>query len=227
MGPPPRWPWRHKGGQRSIGGLVRPPHWRRPDPPSLPAPPRTLPRAPGLGRRTLASRGATRELGSSQRTRTSLRPRPTAAAPWSRCAQASSSASLFAQQRGTVLLLRLPMAWHQQWVSCWRPVRFWKNLALNPESERTNSRFEVHAIQHCMQVEVNEIEGWDELDVSWAVLGFAGTGTTSLVMNFDCHPGLEFIYQPVQSIGLEDIALTWTPHTASHSLMSVWEELVS
>lgn len=55
-----------------------------------------------------------------------------------------------------------------------------------------------------MQVEVNEIAGWDELDVSWAVLGFAGTGTTSLVMNLHGHPELELIYEPDQRFVLEE-----------------------
>ena len=71
-------------------------------------------------------------------------------------------------------------------------------IVLNPESERTDNRFELIAISHCMQVEINEIVGWAGLDVSWAVLGFAGTGTTFLVMNSHGHPDLEFIYEPEQ-----------------------------
>ena len=62
------------------------------------------------------------------------------------------------------------------------------------------NRFELSAIRHCMRMKSVTLP----VDVSWAVLGFAGNGTTSLIMHLHGHPELEVFYEPDRWEALEE-----------------------
>lgn len=94
----------------------------------------------------------------------------------------------------------VPMMWFiRLWASIHKQetnvaVDTFQHFALRPETRRTQMFVELPAVRRMMRVEVQEMASWDQIELSWAVLGFPGMGTSSLMMNLHMHPEFEAVY---------------------------------
>ncbi|CAK0796937.1 unnamed protein product, partial [Prorocentrum cordatum] len=87
-------------------------------------------------------------------------------------------------------------------------MRFKLNMQDRPEVVDKIFKDELPQVRRLLDVEVEEASSWSELDVSWAILGFAGSGTSTLAWNLHQHPELELLYDPAQmSVGEEHFFL--------------------
>eukprot|EP00928_Gymnodinium_smaydae_P097668 TRINITY_DN8904_c0_g3_i1.p1 TRINITY_DN8904_c0_g3~~TRINITY_DN8904_c0_g3_i1.p1 ORF type:complete len:522 (-),score=112.64 TRINITY_DN8904_c0_g3_i1:94-1659(-) len=60
-------------------------------------------------------------------------------------------------------------------------------------------------IHRSLKISAVEMGAWSELDLSWAILGFGGGGTSSVAWNLHQHPDLELLYEPdTEGINYED-----------------------
>eukprot|EP00927_Polykrikos_kofoidii_P083174 TRINITY_DN8463_c0_g1_i2.p1 TRINITY_DN8463_c0_g1~~TRINITY_DN8463_c0_g1_i2.p1 ORF type:complete len:398 (+),score=32.89 TRINITY_DN8463_c0_g1_i2:58-1251(+) len=74
----------------------------------------------------------------------------------------------------------------------------------NDDRVLTLQRSILPSIREGMRLRVDEVASWDELDVSWAVIGFPNSGTTTLMTNLNAHPELNVVYEPEQEAVMEE-----------------------
>lgn len=105
----------------------------------------------------------------------------------------------------------IPLFWFMRLQSSVDGITFDEAIYVNkklfewePGRELIWLRKEIPLMRNMMEVRAQELASWHELDVSWAVLGFPGTGTTTLMRRLHSHPEIEALWEPQQAAVMEE-----------------------